>query len=91
VDHVHAEQQRDAEARLLDRRALHLAGLHRAPQIADRADPAGTGRLQIVDRPSGPVTARPAETRVIWPIFSSSVMRPSKASISVDGSPAGMP
>jgi hypothetical protein len=45
VDHVHDEQQRDAEARLFERHPLHLAGLHGVPQIADGADPAGADRL----------------------------------------------
>ena len=44
VDHVEGEQQRHAEAGLLDRDPLHLAGPVGAPQIADGADPSGADR-----------------------------------------------
>ncbi|MDQ1134191.1 hypothetical protein QE386_002786 [Pseudoxanthomonas winnipegensis] len=38
VDHVRAEQQRDAQARLLQRDALGLAPLRRADAVEQRAD-----------------------------------------------------
>jgi hypothetical protein len=41
VNHVEREHERYAEAGFLDRDPLHLARLFRAPEIADRADPAG--------------------------------------------------
>ena len=53
MNDIHDEEQRNAEAGLLERDPLYLAGPLRAPQIADRADPSGADGLQIVDRPAG--------------------------------------
>ena len=60
VDHVEGEYQRNAEPGFLDRDPLHLARLRGAPEIADRADPAGAQRRHVVardlrsgDRPAG--------------------------------------
>ncbi len=50
VDDVEGQQQRDAEAALLERDPLHLARPRSAPEIEQAADLAGPDRCQIVGR-----------------------------------------
>jgi len=50
VDHVEGEEERHAEARLLDRRALRLAHGVAAPEVEDAAEPARAHVRGHVDR-----------------------------------------
>ena len=83
VQDVESEEQRNAEPRFFDGDALNAVCSLRPEDIEQAADPAGADSLGPSSASTGPVTAKPADAMVSWPIFSSSVIAPRRLSISV--------